>query len=125
MDKLHNVDVDRIKQLAKTQGLTLTYLCKCINKYSTFLACVRLGKDSISATELEVIANKLGTSAAYLTGETDDSRACDTPQPTELDLQILQKWGQLSAEDRLRAEQYIDFMLAQHNRQSHSKQSAK
>ena len=26
MDKLHNVDVDRIKQLAKTQGLTLTYL---------------------------------------------------------------------------------------------------
>lgn len=115
MDKLRKIDVDRIKQLAKTQGLTLTYLCKCINKYSTFLACVRLGKDSISATELEVIAHKLGTSAAYLTGETDDPQASDRPQPTELDLQILQKWGQLSAEDRLRAEQYIDFMLALHN----------
>ena len=116
MDKLHNVDVDRIKQLAKAQGLTLTYLCKCINKYSTFLACVRLGKDSISASEFAIIADKLGTTPAYLMGETDDPQASDRPQPTELDLQILQKWGQLSAEDRLRAEQYIDFMLAQHNR---------
>ena len=99
--------------------------CKCINKYSTFLACVRLGKDSISATELEVIAHKLGTSAAYLTGETDDPQASDRPQPTELDLQILQKLGQLSEEDRLRVEQFIDFTLSQHKRQPHSKQSAK
>lgn len=125
MDKLHNVDVDRIKQLAKAQGITLTYLCKCIDKYSTFLACVRLGKDSISATELEVIAHKQGTSAAYLMGETDDPQAADRPQPTDLDLQILQKWGRLSAEDRLRVEQFIDFTLSQHKRQPHSKQSAK
>ena len=57
--------------------------------------------------------DKLGTTSAYLMGETDDPQAADRPQPTELDLQILQKWGRLSAEDRLRAEQFIDFMLAQ------------
>ena len=113
MDKLHNVDVDRIKQLAKAQGLTLTYLCKCINKYSTFLACVRLGKDSISASELAIIADKLGTTPAYLMGETDDPQASDRPQPSELDLQILQKLEQLSEENRLRVEQFIDFTLAQ------------
>ena len=125
MDKLRNVDVDRIKQLAKMQGLTLTYLCKCIDKYSSFLSCVRLGKGSISEHELQVIANKLGTSAAYLMGETDDPQAADRPQPSELDLQILQKLGQLSEEDRLRVEQFIDFTLSQHKRQPHSKQSAK
>ena len=72
MGILHNVNVDRIKALAKTQGLTMTYLCSLFGKRATFLSDVRLGKDHIDENELSIIADKLNTTVEYLTGQTDD-----------------------------------------------------
>lgn len=72
MGILHNVNVDRIKALAKTQGLTMTYLCSLFGKRATFLSDVRLGKDHIDENELSIIADKLHTTVEYLTDQTDD-----------------------------------------------------
>lgn len=115
MANVRNVNIDIIKARAKELGLTMKYLCDCIGKPRGFLSVVRNGRDYVDDKELAIIADKLQTTPAYLTGATSDPRIPDPPQPSELDLQILQKLELLSAEDRLRAEQFIDFMLAQHN----------
>lgn len=72
MEKLTNVNVDRIKDIAKRRGMTMTHLCSLIGKYPTFLACVRNGTDRIDRDSLSIIALVLNTTVAYLTNETDD-----------------------------------------------------
>ena len=87
MDKFHNVknvNVDRIKEVAKSQGITMKYLCDCIGKYRTFLAAVRLGKDHIDENELSIIADKLNTTVEYLTGQTDDPAKPALPAGLEI-----------------------------------------
>ena len=72
MANVNNVDVDRIKSRAKTFGITLKYLNQCIGKHDSFLSCVRNGTDRIDEEELAIIAEKINTTVAYLTGQTDD-----------------------------------------------------
>ena len=72
MANVNNVDVDRIKSRAKTFGITLKYLNQCIGKHDSFLSCVRNGTDRIDEDELAVIAKKINTTVAYLTGLTDN-----------------------------------------------------
>lgn len=71
MDKINNI-IERIKAIAKQQGITQTFLCKQIGKRATYLNEVKLGKDRIHDNEIEVIASILNTTPAYLRGETDD-----------------------------------------------------
>lgn len=78
-----SVDIDRIKDFAKLQGLTMKFLCDCLGKRRGFLTAVRNGRDHIDAYELSIIADKLHTTPEYLTGETDDpSPPSDAPQAT-------------------------------------------
>lgn len=71
MDKINNI-IERIKAMAKQQGITQTFLCKQIGKRATYLNEVKLGKDRIHDNEIEVIASILNTTPAYLRGEIDD-----------------------------------------------------
>ncbi len=71
MDNTNNI-IDRIKAVAKQQGVTQTFLCKQIGKRATYLNEVKLGKDRIHDNEVEVIASILNTTPAYLRGEIDD-----------------------------------------------------
>ena len=78
-----SVDIDRIKDFAKLQGLTMKFLCDCLGKRRGFLTAVRNGRDHIDAYELSIIADKLHTTPEYLTGETDDpSPPSDATQAT-------------------------------------------
>lgn len=72
MANAHNVNIDRIKTLAKSKGITMKYLCDCIGKHRGFLSCVRNGTDHIDEDELATIAKIIHTTVAYLTDETDD-----------------------------------------------------
>lgn len=71
MDNTNNI-IERIKAVAKQQGVTQTFLCKRIGKRATYLNEVKLGKDRIHDNEVEVIASILNTTPAYLRGDTDD-----------------------------------------------------
>ena len=84
MGNVHNVDVNKIKTLAKTQGLTMTYLCTLIGKRATFLVDVRNGNDHIDENELSIIADKLHTTVEYLTGQTDDPAKPALPAGLEI-----------------------------------------
>ena len=72
MANVTNVNIDRLKSLAKSQGITMKYLCDCLGKHRGFLSCVRNGTDRIDEEELALIADKINTTVAYLTGQTDD-----------------------------------------------------
>lgn len=72
MAKLSYVNVDRIKELSKSHGISLKYFCDLFGKTRTYLADVRSGKNKMDESELEQIAEILETTVAYLTDETDD-----------------------------------------------------
>ena len=72
MSKMPNVNVDRIKSLAKEQGMTMKFLNKMLGKNDSFLSNVRLGNMVISNHELAIIARELKTTVDYLTDKTED-----------------------------------------------------
>lgn len=67
-----DVQIDRIRELAKAQGVSMRYLCELVGKKRNFLAMVALGKDYVDENELTIIASRLGTTVDYLTGKTDE-----------------------------------------------------
>ena len=72
MANVHNSNVNKIKDLAKAQGITLKYFCDCFGKHRNFLTNVRNGKDYLDEDEIQFIADKLNTTVEYLTDQTDD-----------------------------------------------------
>ena len=82
----NSVDIiQKIRQLAKSKGVTLPYLCQCIGKRANFLSDVKLGNASISSNELAIIADKLNTTVEYLTGETDNPANSEPDSQSESD----------------------------------------
>lgn len=95
MGNVNNVNIDRIKYLAKSQGLTMKFLCDCIGKHRGFLSCVRNGTDRIDEDELAIIAGKINTTVAYLIGKTDDPEIPKEPEelPDKNSLRLIGRDG--------------------------------
>lgn len=66
------VDFSRLDQMVKAQGKKYSYLCELIGHKRNYISSARAGNGTLSTPELEVLAQELGTTVAYLTGETDD-----------------------------------------------------
>ena len=120
-----NVDIDRIKDFAKLQGLTMKFLCDCLGKRRGFLTAIRNGRDHIDAHELSIIADKLHTTTDYLIGATDDpSPPAPAPAPADtvtpeylaaLDpstRRIFDLFEQLPEDKRQEALHYIEYIIA-------------
>lgn len=65
------VYVDRIMELAKTQGIKLSYLAGLFGLGRTYFQDVKKRNADIPEDRLIVIAEKLNTTPEYLKGETD------------------------------------------------------
>lgn len=72
--------IKNIQQYSKSQGITMKYLCDLLGKRKSFLAEVRNGKDKLDDNELDIIAEALHTTPAYLKGETDDPKLPSEPE---------------------------------------------
>ena len=116
MGIVRNVDVDRIKALAKSQGVTMTYLASMLGKYRNFLSAVRLGTDRIDDTELRRIAERLNTTVEYLTDQTDDpepQKAAAKGQPlTAEQAALIEQVRSLSAEDVRRVADIVSYVIS-------------
>ena len=66
------MDTTRIKELAKSQGKTLSYVCQLIGRKVYYLNDLKKTSEMMSDEDLRIIAANLGTSVEYLKGETDD-----------------------------------------------------
>ena len=84
MVKVTNVDVNRIKALAKKQGIQMKYFCDYFGKAQSYFADIRNGKNRLDENELSIIADKLNTTVEYLTGQTDDPAKPALPAGLEI-----------------------------------------
>ena len=115
MGIVRNVNVDWIKDRAKLHGITMSYLSASIGKYSNFLSAVRLGTDRIDEDELAIIADKIHTTTAYLTGQTDDPELPQEAAPEQLSpakADLIRKVQAMSDEEVRRVADIVDFVLA-------------
>lgn len=115
MGNVHNVNVDRIKARAKSYGMTMAYLNRCLGKHDSFLSCVRNGTDRIDEDELAIIAEKIHTTTAYLTGQTDDPEIPQEAAPEQLSpakADLIRRVQAMSDEEVRRVADIVDFVLA-------------
>lgn len=88
MAKIPHVNIDKIKDLCKSKGLTMKFLCDQIARDRTYFANIRSGKTRIDDDEIEFIANMLDTTVDYLTDLTDQK---EKPASDEMDVDELLK----------------------------------
>lgn len=65
-------DFNRLKNLSKQQGVTMTHLCNIVGKKSSYIADSRNKGIAIPRSTVETWAAALHTTPGYLMGETDD-----------------------------------------------------
>lgn len=82
--------VDRITNLAKEKGITQAFISSKIGVHRNWLSCVRRDNVKISDERIAIIADILGTTTAYLKGESDDPGTGNKKSPSELD-ELLQQ----------------------------------
>ena len=88
MDNLNNANIDKIKSLAKEQGVKIKFICSKLGLAETYLSNVKNGKDRMTMERLEIIADTLNTTVEYLTDQSDQK---EKPTPTEVDMDELLK----------------------------------
>lgn len=71
--------LDRIKEMAKSRGRSLSWICTQLGVNRVYFIDIERSGRNIPADKLEVIASCLDTTAEYLAHETDD------PSPKEKD----------------------------------------
>lgn len=71
------VNIDKIKTIAKSNGIKLKFICHSIGVSEAFLRDVKVGKCGISPDRLAKIASILHTTPEYLRDETDDPAPVD------------------------------------------------
>lgn len=69
------VNIDKIKILAKEQGIKIKFICSQLGLSETYLSNIKNGKDRMTDERLEKIAEILHTTPEYLRDETDDPSA--------------------------------------------------
>lgn len=95
------INYDKIAKLADENGLSLSGLSVKINRERTFLYKAKETNRVLKYFDIKRIANVLGTSAAFLTDETDD------PTPDEAEIGVLD----LSEADVNRMSQNADVIF--------------
>lgn len=77
---MNKVNIDKIKSLAREQGIKIKYICSQLGLCETYLSNVKNGKDRMTDERLYKIADILGTTYEYLTDQTED------PNPKTADI---------------------------------------
>lgn len=67
--------IDRIKNLAKERGIKLKFICSKLGVAESYLGNVKSGRDRMTPERLEIIAEILGVSPQYLSGESEEQKA--------------------------------------------------
>ncbi len=75
------VNIDKIKALAKEQGVSIAFICRKFNLERNYLNDVKYGKSKMSDERIATIAEILNTTPEYLKDETDiKEKAPATPE---------------------------------------------
>lgn len=96
------VIVDRIKALCQESGIKQQYLFQKLGVNRTLFADWERGKSKPSENHIQIIADILHTTPAYLRGETDEKEkpAIESLSDSELDAEFMRLFKQLSPEQQ-------------------------
>jgi len=103
------VTIDRTRDLAKERGISLTFICKQLGLNNVyFIDREKAGKE-IPDQKLDIIADVLFTTTAYLKGNSDEK---ERPATGEGDgCSILPGYEKLSRSNRAAINQLIEHLL--------------
>ena len=108
------VEIDRIKILAKENGVSLSFLCSKLGKQRGYLKDIGLGKGSLSENQLALLAEALNTTPEYLHGKTDVKERTTLVSEcglTEDELKWLNIWRSFTQQEK---ERYLVLFSAAH-----------
>ena len=106
------VNIDKIKALAKEQGIKIKYLTQQLGISHTFFADAAKGKVKISDERLSIIADILNTTPEYLRDETDiKEKPLQKQELNEQDKEFIKLLHSVSDEDRRTALAMLDAFL--------------
>ena len=71
------LDFDRLNELLKSKGVKKSFLADQLGKNRSIFCDWEAGKSQPKPEYITIIATLLGTTPAYLTGESDDSGAAN------------------------------------------------
>ena len=108
-------NVERAKQIAKSKGISFSFVCGQIGKSRGYLAEILAGERDIPEKMLEPVANALGVTVEELTGETEQKEKPSTPEGDGLDEQaksFAEKLMQLDEPTRTLFNSMLDAAIA-------------
>ena len=124
-----NITVERIKELAQLNGIKLLHITNQLGLSRTYFSDINAGKAAIPADRLAKIASILGTTPAYLLGESDeksaapDDEASKTAREIYLKMQtdpdfkkLVETARSLDPEKREELVKYMDYLQSQLDR---------
>lgn len=92
--------ITRILELAKSKGVSQTFICNKLGRANNYLLEIKKGKNHLTDDNIVIIADLLNTTPAYLKGETDIKEKPASAQADELDKEFSDLIAQLSPEQR-------------------------
>ena len=113
------LNVTKVRQLAKENGLSISYLCRKLGLSTNYISDVEKGKSAITTERLTILAELLDTSVDYLTDKTDIKKAITNSDGKkyvvdEQEIEMLNLYEKLSPEfQRLAREQLRILRIAQ------------
>ncbi|MBN3018652.1 helix-turn-helix transcriptional regulator [Ruthenibacterium lactatiformans] len=102
---------DRFDALIKEQGISKAFLAEKIGRHKTIFYDWQKGNSAPKKEYLDIIADILGTTPAYLTGESDDPG--HAPEPTPAQRQLLSLAETLTNEELQKTLEYAAFLKSQ------------
>lgn len=106
-------NVERAKQIAKSKGISFSFVCGQIGKSRGYLAEILAGERDIPEKMLEPVANALGVTVAKLKGEEPEQKEKPAPsEESELDARFDALLSQMTDADRADLLEYMEFKVA-------------
>ncbi|MEE0360499.1 MAG: helix-turn-helix transcriptional regulator [Faecalibacterium prausnitzii] len=106
-------NVERAKQIAKSKGISFSFVCGQIGKSRGYLAEILAGERDIPEKMLEPVANALGVTVAELKGEEPEQKEKPAPsEESELDARFDALLSQMTDADRADLLEYMEFKVA-------------
>lgn len=99
---------DRMNLLAKEKGVKKAHLCRLLGKTQYYLRDAEKANTDIKGEALSIIAEALGTTPEYLTGESDDKNPA--PVRDGIYREVVADINGLSPEDVQRVAEYVAFL---------------
>lgn len=108
------VNLKKLKELIKEQGVKQAAICRLLNKNLAFMNDLWNGRTSLKPDELKTVADYLHTTPEYLTDQTEEKGIKkETASNDDLINALVAKIMSLPDEDREKALSYVDYLSNQ------------